>query len=273
MSDPRLTPFSGRVAHSSLKGQIAAPEFSAGHVMRLGTPLADLLRSPSGPRDRQILQGAQLCQLDTLGEMAYVQALADGYCGWVARAALRPDHPVTHRVRAPATHIYDRPDLKSPELASLSLNAQVQITGEEGAFLRSPVGWLPRQHLAPLDQPERDPVAVAESLVGTPYLWGGNSRSGLDCSALVQLALHACNHPCPGDSDLQQEALGPALPKGTPPKRGDLLFWRGHVAWVCAPDMILHATAYSMSVLTEPMAPALARIAQTSPLAAHIRPD
>jgi cell wall-associated NlpC family hydrolase len=273
MSDPRLTPFSGRVAHSSLQGQIAAPEFSDGQMMRLRVPLADLRRSPDGPRDRQIVQGARLCQLDTAGEMAYVQAESDGYCGWVARAALGPDHPVTHRVRAPATHVYSKPDLKSPELASLSLNAQIQITGAEGAFLRSPLGWLPQQHLARLDQREDDPVSVAETLLGTPYLWGGNSRAGLDCSALVQLSLHACARPCPGDSDLQQAALGPALPPDTPPKRGDLLFWRGHVAWVCAPDMILHATAYSMSVIAEPLAPALARIAQTTPLAAHIRPD
>ncbi len=273
MSDPRITPFSGRVAHSRLQGQIEAPAFSAGEMLRLAAPLADLLRHPDGPRDRQILFGARLCKLDQQGQWAYVQAEADGYCGWLDADALGPDHPVTHRVQAPATHLYSAPDLKSREHAALSLNAQVEVIGAEGRFLQTPQGWVPAQHFAPLDQPETDPVAVAESLLGTPYLWGGNSHAGLDCSALVQLALLACARPCPGDSDLQERALGPSLPENTPPRRGDLLFWRGHVAWVSVPDTILHANALTMSVAHEPLKQALTRIAAESPLTSHIRPD
>ncbi len=271
MSDPRLTPFSGRVAHARLQGRIDAPAFSEGQMMRLRAPLADLLRRTGGPRDRQVLKGARLCVIDTEGDMAYVQAQADGYCGWISHAALGADHPVTHRVRAPATHLYTEPDLKSPARAALSLNAQVQVTGAEGRFLRCPDGWLPAQHLAPLDQPETDPVAVAETLLGTPYLWGGNSHAGLDCSALVQLACHACAKACPGDSDLQERAFGPALPQGTAPQRGDLIFWRGHVAWLSAPETILHANAHSMSVAYESLVDAIARIAPESPVTAHIR--
>ncbi len=273
MSDPRLTPFSGRVAHIRLQGQIDAPAFTEGQMMRLSAPLSDLLRRPDGPRDRQVLRGARVCVLDQTGDLAYVQAEADGYCGWLPHADLGADHMPTHRVRAPATHLYCAPDLKSPEHATLSLNACVEIIATHGKFLQSHDGlWLPQQHLAPLTTHETDPVAVAESLIGTPYLWGGNSRAGLDCSALVQLALTACNHPCPGDSDLQERALGPPLEHGTPKLRGDLLFWRGHVAWLSAPDMILHANAHTMSVAYEPLDQALSRIAPEGPVTSHIRP-
>lgn len=272
MNDPRLTPFSGRVALGTLRGQVAAAAFTDGTLMRLKTPYTDLLRHPDGPRDRQVLRGAALLLIDTQDDMAYVQAQADGYCGWLPRAALQPDHPVTHRVQSRATHLYSAPDLKSTETATLSINAAVQITDQHGQFLRSACGgWLPAQHLRPVSAPEPDPVSVAERLLGTPYLWGGNTSAGLDCSALVQLALQACARPCPGDSDLQEAALGRALPTGTAPKRGDLLFWRGHVAWVSAPDMILHANAHTMSVAYEPLPQAIARIAPESPVTSHRR--
>ncbi len=271
MSDPRLTPFSGRVAHSRLQGQIDAPAFSEGQMMRLRAALTDLLRSPDGPRDRQLLRGARVCVIDQTETLAYVQAEANGYCGWLRSKALCPDHPVTHRVAVRATHLYTAPDLKSADHATLSLGASIQITRSKGHFAQTDDGfWIPQQHISQTAAPH--PVAVAESLLGTPYLWGGNSHAGLDCSALVQLALHACDIPCPGDSDLQERALGPALPEGTPPKRGDLIFWRGHVAWVSAPDTILHANAHTMSVAYEPLADAIARIAPESQVTSHLRP-
>ena len=270
--DPRLTPFSGQVAHEALRGQIDAPAYTAGEMMRLHSPVTDLLRHPGGPRDRQLLRGARVCVIDLQGECAYVRAEADGYCGWIAQNALGADHPVTHRVANVSTHLYQRPDLKSPDHAALSLNSLLRITDHADGFLRCDDGlWLPEQHLAPIDQPTDDPVTVAEMLLHVPYLWGGNSAAGLDCSALVQLALQACALPCPGDSDMQQAALGTALPPDTPAERGDLLFWRGHVAWVSAPDLILHANAHSMTVAYEPLHEAVARIATESPVTAHKR--
>lgn len=270
--DPRLTPFSGQVAHEALRGQIDAAAYTAGEMMRLRAPVTDLLRRPGGPRDRQLLRGARVCVIDLQGECAYVRAEADGYCGWIAQSAPGPDHPVTHRVANVSTHLYQRPDLKSPDHATLSLNSLLRITDHAEGFLRCDDGlWLPEQHLAPIDQPEDDPVTVAEMLLNAPYLWGGNSAAGLDCSALVQLALQACALPCPGDSDLQQAALGVALSPDTPAKRGDLLFWHGHVAWVSAPDLILHANAHSMTVAYEPLQEAITRIAPESPVTAHKR--
>ena len=118
-----------------------------------------------------------------------------------------------------------------------------------------------------------DPVAVAELFLGTHYLWGGNSRFGVDCSGLVQAGLLACGIACPGDSGDQERALGEDLPEDTPAKRGDLLFWKGHVAWVAGENLLLHANAYHMAVAFEPMDKAIARIISQGdgPVTSHKR--
>ncbi|MDD7971589.1 NlpC/P60 family protein [Roseinatronobacter alkalisoli] len=273
MSDPRLTPFSGRVALDVLRPVMDAPQFTSGTPMRVGAAVADLLRHPDGPRDRQVLRGAALTLIDQRDGYSFVQLQADGYCGWLRDTAMAADHAVTHRVCVRATHLYSRPDLKSPELGWLSLNTQLLVTEGEGQFLRAQCGgWVPVQHVVLVDRPAPDPVAVAEMLLGTPYLWGGNSSHGIDCSGLVQLALQACNMRCPADSDLQAQAFGPALPAGTAPRRGDLLFWRGHVAFIRDADTILHANAHTMSVALEGLRAAMTRIAAEAAFIAHIRP-
>lgn len=262
MTDHRLTPANGRVAHVSLKGRVRADRYVTGDRARVGVPLADLVVRPDGPRDRQVLMGDRLLVLERLDRHAFVQAEKDGFCGYVARAALGPDQPVTHWVSAPATHLYPTPGLKIRELAALSFGARVQIVAEEGGFLRTAEGpFVPRQHLTPAGDHLSDPAGVAELFLGTPYLWGGNSRGGIDCSGLVQAALLACGIPCPGDSDLQWQLVGTPLAPGTPLRRGDLLFWHGHVAMAVDPDRIIHANAHRMAVTHEDTEAALARIA------------
>jgi cell wall-associated NlpC family hydrolase len=260
VSDRRLTPANGRVAHVSLKGRVAADRYVAGAPARVAAPLADLLARPGGPRDRQVLMGERLTVLDRHAGFAFVQAEKDGYCGYLAEAVLAKDRAATHWVAAPATHLYRAPDLKTPEAALLTMGARLSVVAEHPRFLETAEGlFAPRPHLRPVGEWLADPAAVAESLLGTPYLWGGNSRSGIDCSGLVQAALLACGIPCPGDSDLQM-ALGQPLAPDAPVERGDLLFWKGHVAMAVDDRTLIHANAHHMAVAYEPLAAAIARI-------------
>ncbi|MCV2879983.1 C40 family peptidase [Sedimentimonas flavescens] len=260
MSDRRLTPFSGRVALESLRGQVEAAAFTKGEAARLACPVADLLASPEGLRDRQLLFGADLVVIDRQGAHVFVQSVADGYCGWVAADCLAAPQLATHRVIAPATHVYREASIKRGEAMRLSLGARVAVLAQEGGFARTPEAFIPLQHLRALDDPPADPVTLAESLLGTPYLWGGNSRDGIDCSGLVQVAFHACNRACAADSDLQRAEFGAFLAPGTPLLRGDLFFWRGHVAIAVSPERLIHANGHTMSVAYEEIGACLARI-------------
>ena len=254
--DRRLTPATDRVALESLRGTLDCPTYVAGQPARLAVPLADLLNAPKGRRDRQMNFGADLTVIEQRGDMAFVQAALDGYCGWLPLAALSFDlGTLTHRVTAPATHVYPAADMKRPEIMSLSIGARLSVTGiADGFAALATGGFVPAPHVG--DGPAADPAAVAESLIGTPYLWGGNSRAGIDCSGLVQAALCACDIACPGDSDLQRDAFSEVQTI----RRGDLLFWPGHVAMALSDDLMIHATAWTMSVTRERIPDALARI-------------
>lgn len=257
--DRRTTPWSGRVAHLSLRGKLVAESFVEGEPQRVGAALADLLRDPGGARDRQLLFGDRVRVIDRRAGHAYVIAEKDGYCGWLDQGLLGPDHPVTHRIITPFSQIYPEPRAAARELLTLPYAAQLQVLGVEGKFARIPQGCVPVAHLRPLADHDADPVAVAAAFLGTPYLWGGNSRAGLDCSGLVQAALLACGIACPGDSDLQA-AAGQSVGIDQPLRPADLVFWKGHVAMVSGPDLILHATGAFMQVVQEPLSVAVARI-------------
>jgi cell wall-associated NlpC family hydrolase len=155
----------------------------------------------------------------------------------------------------------------------LYLNSAVQVLDADGTWAETPQGFVPATHLAPLDQPAPDPAAVAQMFLGAPYLWAGNSIAGLDCSGLVQLSMLAAGRPCPGDSDLQQ-ALGAALTEDAPLQRGDLIFWKGHVAMMLDGAVMIHATAHTMRVIAEALDAAIARILAKGegPVTARRRP-
>jgi cell wall-associated NlpC family hydrolase len=256
--DRRLMPFSGRVAHVSLRGEVNAP-LTEGLQAQVIVPLANLRKSPDGPRDRQLLLGEAVTVIDRDKRHAFVMAAKDGYCGWMSESDLGQGPTPTHWVAAPGTHLYSDPQVQAPEKAGLSLGSRLAVVGSWGAWVNTPHGFVPARHLRPLGDWAEDPVAVAESLVGTPYLWGGNSRSGVDCSGLVQLSLHACGKSCPGDSDMQM-ALGRTLAANEPMKRGDLIFWKGHVALVVDRDRLIHANGHTMSVAYEGIKDCVARI-------------
>ncbi|QUJ76436.1 C40 family peptidase [Sulfitobacter albidus] len=258
MSDPRLTPDPARMMQSE--------------PAQVCVPLTDLMRQPGGPRDRQLLLGADVTLMDAQGSWAYVQAQADGYCGYVERHHLAAALAITHRIIAPATHAYLDADIKSADRTSLSHGSRVAATGQSDGFIETAHGHIPRQHLAPVDSLHDDPAEVAALFIGTPYLWGGNSRWGIDCSGLVQAACAACGLICPGDSDLQEGALGSEVTDDSPPQRNDLLFWKGHVALVYDAQTLIHANAHAMATVFEPLQDAIDRIAQADgPVTSHRR--
>ncbi len=228
--------------------------------MRAIRPVIDLRRNPNGPRDRQLLYGDTISVDTEQDGWVQVTSEKDGYRGWVQTDHLGPISPQTHWVIAPATHAYEAADMKSPDLTSLSFGSKIRALSDQDGFLETELGFVPRVHTVPAYARLTDPVAVAEQFIGTPYLWGGNSRFGIDCSGLVQAGLLACGIPCPGDSGDQEQALGQEIPAGTPCQRGDLLFWKGHVAWVAAENLLIHANAYHMAVAFEPMDQAIERI-------------
>ena len=259
MTDKRLTPANGRVAAERLRGQVQADRFVAGEPRRVAVPLADLDGSPGGTRDRQLLWGEAVTVYEVRDGFAFVKAQRDGYVGYVAEVSLAEPRAPTHRIAVPATHLYRDDDMKSPDLRHLSFGALVTVEAEGRRFWETPEGYVPKPHLRPLDRPFTDPAAVAQLHFGVPYLWGGNSVLGIDCSGLVQAALLACGIACPGDSDLQR-SLGQDIPEDEPLRRGDLLFWKGHVAMAVDEATMIHANAHHMAVAYEGIEQAILRI-------------
>lgn len=252
MTDRRLLPANARVAAAHLRGRVDAPLYAEGEPARIAHPVADLWREPGGPRDRQLLLGERVMVYERHEGHVFVQADKDGYIGYLEDAALGPDSAApTHWVAVPGSHAYPAPDIKRPEAIGLTFGAQVAIVAQRARFFETADGlFIPEPHLWPLDRRFGDPVAAAQLFVGAPYLWGGNTPRGVDCSGLVQLALIAAGMDCPADSD-QQEALGQPVPPDAPMQRGDLVFWAGHVAMAVDAGTILHANAHRMAVSHE----------------------
>lgn len=260
MTDRRLTPANGRVAAAHLRGQVDADAIVDGEDATIWQVVVDLCASPQGKRDRQVLLGAAVRVFERRDGWAFVQAKRDGYVGYVPLAALTDAQAPTHRVATLATHAYATESFKSKDLLHLPFGAEVVVTDERHKMFETPHGFIPKKHLRPLAQVFQDPATVAQQFFGTPYLWGGNSSRGIDCSGLVQASYHACGHLCAGDSDMQQDTLGTPLPDDAVLMRGDLVFWKGHVAMMVDAETMIHANAHHMAVVYEGLAQATLRI-------------
>ena len=264
--DPRNTLARPDLAARSLEGLAAASAYADPTPMTAAAPAAALRAAPDGDAEQvdQVLFGETFEVLEERAGFCWGQAPRDGYVGYVARADLAPLAPApTHRVAAIRTYAFKDPSIKSRALGPYCLGALVAVEAREGRFAKAAgSGWFVEEHLSPIGVFETDFVAVAQRYLGAPYLWGGRESLGLDCSGLVQQALLACGRACPRDTD-QQALMGQAV-RAEALLRGDLVFWRGHVAILLDPATILHANAHHMAVAVEPLAEAVARIAATS---------
>lgn len=270
--DPRVTPVRADLAAEALRGRVDRPAYAAPRAMTVTAPVLDLLAAPGdGALASQLLWGeaVEVFEIDADTGLAWVQNAADGYVGYVPAEGLAPPAAApTHRVASLGAQGYRAPRLKSRPLATLPWAARVSVAERQGGYARvAPGVWVAEALLLALEAPA-DPAAEAARLAGVPYLWGGRSQAGIDCSALVQLAFAVAGHALPRDSD-QQAACGQAVAR-TALDRGDLVFWRGHVGVMLDPAHLVHANAHHMAVVVEPLEEAEARIARgdTGPITA-----
>ena len=267
MDDPRLTPARPDLAAKYLEGKVKAARFVTGEEFEISEAVAPLRLGPSSDAElaTQALRGERVTIYDRNGEgFAWGQLNSDGYVGWLPdRALTKPGAAPTHKVTALRTFAFPGPSIKLPPVDTLVMGTTVTVLREDGPFAVTREGWhLPRQHIAIIGQNAEDFVAVAERFAGTPYLWGGKSSFGIDCSGLVQVSLNAAGTGCPRDSDMQEDGLGRTLDSAEARRlqRGDLIFWKGHVAIVRDTDSIVHANAHHMATVVENTRTAIARI-------------
>jgi len=264
--DPRITPCRDGIAARSLEGVLEAEVYLDPKAMGCTAAAAAIRAAPNASSEQmdQLLFGERFEVIEEEGGWLFGQAARDGYVGFVEAAALGPAGPLpTHRVSALRTYAFAEASIKSRAIGPYSINSLVKVEAVEGKLAKvAGAGWMTADHLSPIGSFEADWAAVAERFVGAPYLWGGRESLGLDCSGLVQQALFACGHACPRDTDMQAE-LGAEI-GAAEFGRGDLVFWKGHVALGLGDGRIVHANGHHMATVVEPLSEAIARIGATA---------
>ena len=277
--DRRTNAFRADLAAEHLRDKVEASHYSVGHQARVTAANASLHRGPDHglPVETQLIYGDDVTVYDEAGNWAWVQNNRDGYVGYLPGGCLSSDmQQPTHKVTALATFAYGQPSLKTPLPYKLFMNARLRVVGEHDDFLELADGrFVHQRHIGAIDEVADDFVTVAERYVEVPYLWGGRTSDGIDCSGLVQVAYELAGLACPRDSDMQQKLDGRTIDLGgmEEMQRGDLVFWNGHVAIMVCDAMLLHANAHHMKVSVEPFHSVVTRTAiHGDDIAAIVRP-
>lgn len=276
--DQRLNAYRADLAAAELQGTVRADRYAKGvpgMVRRSSVPLRGRPAASEG-FVTEALFGERVTVFDQSEGWVWIQLALDRYVGYAPADAITPEvRAPTHRISALGTLVYPAPDIKSAPLMHLSLNSEIAVAsiGDRFAELAGG-GFVIARHIRERGRHAADFVEIAERLIGTPYLWGGKTRIGLDCSGLLQLSLQAAGLACPRDTDMQQAALGSPVPvpgdlEGL--ERGDLVFWHGHVGVMADGLMLVHANAYHMTTVAEPLPEAVARISRAGSAIAEIR--
>ncbi len=259
--DKRLHAYRPDLADAALRGKVEATHFATPTVMQIASSHAAVRAAPTGTaaQETEALAGERVHVFDRAHDWLWVQLLRDGYVGYIrADEATGQVEEPTHRVVVPLTLSFPEAGIKSTPVHHLPLNAEMQVIGEAGKFVKLSNGrYVMAAHVAALDAPQPDYVAIAEHFLGVPYLWGGKTLMGLDCSGLAQVSLQATGIDAPRDADMQEAALGRPVKDV---QRGDLVFWKGHVGIMMDHETLLHANGHHMMVVKEPLAEAIARI-------------
>ncbi len=262
--DPRVNAYRPDIADIELAGTLFAPHYARAEKSRCLADAVTVRATPShdAPATSQLVHGEDFAIVDQAGGWAWGRCGHDHYVGYVPADALGPAAKPTHRVTAPSALVFAHPMIKASVTCTLPVGARL-AGAEEGDFLRIDDGYVHLRHVGAAGRTEADPVAVAERLIGLPYRWGGRGGDGIDCSGLVQRALELAGIAAPRDTDMQRDQLGTPLRDGETLQRGDLVFFPGHVGFMVDADRLLHANAYWMSTVIEPLADVVARLAPT----------
>jgi cell wall-associated NlpC family hydrolase len=270
--DKRLNAFRDELADVQLQGRVVANRYVEGEAAHCVAPVSSIRKQPADDAMQitQLLLGENVLLFERSKGWAWVKSTRDGYVGYVREGDVVAGHlKATHHVATPLAHRFPKADLKTQPAVAIPMNAALKVTGQEGDYLAvAGGGYVYSAHTSAA--PLSDFVAVAEQFLHTPYLWGGKSWAGLDCSGLVQIAMHACGMDCLRDSDMQEQSLGVSI-DDRKLQRGDLVFWKGHVGIMQTSTQLLHANGHHLKVVSEPLLEARARIAAKGSIVTSIK--